>query len=267
MVDFNVYKDGKTNIVTFSYDDGTVHDRPLVELFNKYGLKATFHLNSARLGTPGCVAKEEIATLYKGHEVACHTVHHPSVAMELPQNVVLETIEDRRELEKLCGYPVRGMSYPNGSVSDMVIKAMESCGIVYSRTTLDSGYKIPENFMRWNGTCHHRNGLARAKEFKELFVSNDWRPGLLYIWGHSFELARNEENNSFEYMEEICREIADNEKIWYATNIEIYDYIMAQRNIIMTIDESIVTNPTYTDVWIKKDGNIVKIPAGQTVKF
>ena len=39
--------------VTFSYDDGVTQDIRLIELFNKYGLKCTFNLNSARLGEKG----------------------------------------------------------------------------------------------------------------------------------------------------------------------------------------------------------------------
>ena len=37
---------GKNKAVTFSYDDGVEQDRRLVELFNQYGVKATFNLNS-----------------------------------------------------------------------------------------------------------------------------------------------------------------------------------------------------------------------------
>ena len=37
---------GKRKAVTFSYDDGVTQDRQLVELLNRYGLKATFNLNS-----------------------------------------------------------------------------------------------------------------------------------------------------------------------------------------------------------------------------
>ncbi len=39
------YPNGKSKALTFSYDDGMKHDRRLVELFNRYGLKGTFHLN------------------------------------------------------------------------------------------------------------------------------------------------------------------------------------------------------------------------------
>ena len=37
---------GKMKAVTFSYDDGVTQDKRLISLFNKYGLKCTFNLNS-----------------------------------------------------------------------------------------------------------------------------------------------------------------------------------------------------------------------------
>ena len=36
----------KNKILTFSYDDGVTQDIRLVELFNKYGMKCTFNINS-----------------------------------------------------------------------------------------------------------------------------------------------------------------------------------------------------------------------------
>ena len=39
--------------VTFSFDDGVTQDKRLVELLDKYGLKATFNLNSSLLGLKG----------------------------------------------------------------------------------------------------------------------------------------------------------------------------------------------------------------------
>lgn len=45
--------DGKRKALTFSYDDGVLQDERLIRIFNKYGLKATFNLNSELLGKPG----------------------------------------------------------------------------------------------------------------------------------------------------------------------------------------------------------------------
>ena len=79
---------GKNKAITFSYDDGVTQDRRLIELFGRYGLKATFNLNSGLLGlrgeVPCCgttaqhnkVQPEEVRSLYTGHEIAVHTLTH-----------------------------------------------------------------------------------------------------------------------------------------------------------------------------------------------
>ena len=46
-----LFPEGKQSAFTLSYDDGQIYDRKLVEMFNRYGLKGTFHLNSGTIGT------------------------------------------------------------------------------------------------------------------------------------------------------------------------------------------------------------------------
>ena len=47
MIQFHCYPGGKKRVVTFSYDDGFSGDVRLAELFNRYGVKATFHINGS----------------------------------------------------------------------------------------------------------------------------------------------------------------------------------------------------------------------------
>lgn len=44
---FMRYPEGKMKAVTFSYDDGVPQDKRLAELFDKYGMKATFNFNGS----------------------------------------------------------------------------------------------------------------------------------------------------------------------------------------------------------------------------
>ena len=48
---------GKRKFLTLSYDDGVTQDKRLVKIFNRYGLKATFNINSELLGTPGSLRR------------------------------------------------------------------------------------------------------------------------------------------------------------------------------------------------------------------
>ena len=40
---------GKNKAITLSYDDGVMQDKRLVKIFDNYGLKATFNINSGML--------------------------------------------------------------------------------------------------------------------------------------------------------------------------------------------------------------------------
>ena len=263
MIQYHVFPGGKKRIVTFSYDDGHANDKRLIELFNKYGLKSTFHLNGINYINASEERKAELREIYKGHEVACHTLRHGWPARMPQQSVVLEVMEDRRILEDIFGYPIIGMSYPSGSYDADAISAMKACGIVYSRTTVSTrNFAMPKNFMEWHPSCHHIGALDICDKFMDNLDSM-WVHPVFYIWGHAHEL-RNEDD--WAMMEKIAEKVGGNDKIWYATNIEIYNYLMAQSLLQISADETVFYNPSGMDVWVEKNKtDIIMIPAGQRI--
>ena len=265
MIQFHVFPEGKKRVVTFSYDDGHKNDGRLVDLFNKYGVKATFHLNGGNYSGASEQEKEELRKLYEGHEVSCHTLQHGWITRMPLQSVVLETLEDRKTLENIFGYPVIGMSYPCGAFDDSSISAMRACGIVYSRTVRSTrGFELPTDFMHWDPTCHHNGALELCDRFIG-GLDSVWGGRLFYIWGHSHEFVTEED---WDKMETVLQKISGNGKIWYATNIDIYNYMMAQRMLQISADETMFYNPTSIDVWVEKDKkDIIKIPAGQRIEY
>lgn len=96
-------------------------------------------------------------------------------------------------------------------------------------------------------------------------LDSQWTKPLFYIWGHSHEIHCEED---WAQTEKLLRLLADNEKIWYATNMEIYNYMSAQKMLKISVDETVFYNPTATDVWVERNKkDIIKIPAGQTVIY
>lgn len=263
MVEYHIYPGGKRRIVTFSYDDGHANDKRLIELFDRYGVRATFHLNGTNYISKTDEELEAVRERYKNHEIACHTVHH-GWPLRMPlQSVVAETFDDRKILEKIAGYTVKGMSYPSGSFGEDVENAMRCCGIVYSRTVRSTGdFMLPENFFEWHPSCHHKDALPLCDRFLKN-IDSQWTHPLFYIWGHSHELRTEED---WRHIEQILEKISGNDKIWYATNMEIYDYMTAQKQLKISADEKIFTNPTATDVYVSVNkSTVVFIPAGKTV--
>lgn len=189
--------------ITFSYDDGVTQDVRLIELFNKYGLKATFNLNSELLGIIGDdfvregkaisfarIKSEDIKSIYDGHEVAAHTLTHPILPNIADDNEIIRQVEqDRLNLSELVGYEVVGMAYPGGGMNnnDHIAKLIrENAGVKYARTTQTNFSFAPqENLYRFQVTIYHHQQWDRLFEMGEKFLSAD--EGIFYIWGHSYE--------------------------------------------------------------------------------
>ena len=104
---FNCYKDGKHKAMTMSYDDGQIHDLRLLDIFNQNGIKGTFHLNSGKLDDEAgkFLTSSDVATKFEGHEISVHSLTHPFLERISDEEVVNEILEDRKNLEALCGYP------------------------------------------------------------------------------------------------------------------------------------------------------------------
>ena len=223
--------------VTFSFDDGVTQDKRLIALFNKYGLKGTFNLNSSLLGLKGGwtqngkplihnkVSPFEVRDIYEGHEIAVHTLTHPNLTMEGDDVVLYQVDEDQKQLSSLAGYHVCGMAYPCGGVNNddrvaAIIK--EKTCVRYARTiTPTYSFDLPENMHRLNPTihvCDAEKMFALAEEFINLKTD---KPQIFYIWGHSYEFDVTDQMD-WEKMEEFCKLISGKDDIVYGTNKEVF---------------------------------------------
>lgn len=265
----NLWPGGTRKALTLSYDDGVGQDIRLVEIFNKYGLKATFNLNSGIQNennswvNNGKLIKriniDKIEELYRGHEVAVHSLTHPHLE-DMPKELVLtEIIEDKKNLERVFGYPVRGMAYPFGTYNVTVLEVLKACGIEYSRTVKQhEKFSLPENYLEWHPTCHHKN--PKLMQLTKAFVEGKFSAqSLFYVWGHSYEFDTDE---NWELIEEFSQTVSNREDIWYATNIEIVDYMNALKSLRYSAECSIVYNPSAITVWINIDDKAIKVESG-----
>ena len=272
---FMRFPGGKFKVVTLSYDDNVEDDVRLVEIMKRHGLKGTFNINSGQFspeGSVGDVGKHghrrltlnQALQLHKqsGMEIACHGVTHPFLE-QLPGSLCIrEILEDRKNLEDIFGGFVRGLAYPFGTYSDEVISAAKACGIVYARTTVSTRkFDMPTDWMQLHGTCHHADPQLMELAIKFVEEKRKWRPMMFYLWGHSFEF---EDNHNWHIIEEFAEYIGGREDIWYATNIEIYDYVSAYRQLIFSADGQQVYNPTNTELFVQTKHGIFSIKTNET---
>ena len=275
-----LFPGGKSKALILSYDDGSKHDRQLVQLMNKHHLVGTFHLNSNQLGTNNYfdyLNKDEIIDLYKGHEVSVHTANHPNLPDMNRIDVIYEVLEDRKELERLVGYPVRGMAYPFGNTNDAVIDAMKGLGIEYARTVGDTyNFKIPNDFLRWQPTIHQfakaywepNQPEKDAQELTQFYkVIDDFLQtkelAILDIWGHSWEFGTDQ--NKWNEGEKFFKLLANNKSIHYTKQIDLVDYINAYRNLKFSVNKTSVTNNSKFDIYIKINSVVFNVLADSTM--
>lgn len=227
---------GKKKALTFSYDDGVTQDIRLIEIFNKYNLKATFNLNSELLGLSGELVRdgvkirhdknkpEDIKYIYDGHEVAAHTLTHPCL-LHLSDDEVLRQVEqDRQNLSKLVGYSVDGLAYPGGAPNcDNRIAELikEKTTVKYARTVgVTKSFEPYGDLFQYNGTLYHHENWDNLFEMGEKFLKLESdTPQVFYIWGHAYEFDIYPER--WEKFEEFCKMMSGRPDIFYGTNIEI----------------------------------------------
>ena len=157
------------------------------------------------------------------------------------------------------------MAYPFGTFNEEVIRMLEKCGICYSRTVRSTqSFGFPERWLELNPTCHHND--PQLMELAENFCKDDFmakNKQLFYVWGHSYEFALD---NSWDKIEELCKYMHEHgENIWFATNIEIYDYVTAYRNLEYSAEGNMIYNPSGTEVTIRRSGNTYTVPPLTTV--
>ena len=227
---------GKMKAVTFSYDDAVTQDQRLIAMLDKYGLKCTFNLNSGLLGTHNSLIRGavtvahckpracEVEKIYRGHEVAAHTLTHPALTKQTDEEVIRQVEQDRIALSEIVGYEVVGMAYPGGGgtlYDDRVVELIrQHTGIRYARIVTSTwNTELQTDLLRFRPTAHHTEGWAKLYRLASDFVlSEPETPQLLYIWGHAYEF---DIDNSWDDFELLCRILAGKDDIFYGTNRQV----------------------------------------------
>lgn len=277
MMNYMLFPEGKQKALTLSYDDGVQQDIRFIEILDKYGLKCTFNINSYYLEeeAPGQVnrrmARREATEVYSeaianGHEVATHGYSHPFLDKLPSEMISYEIVEDRKCLEKMFGKVIKGHAYPYGTTSAKVVEVLKNCGILYARTTASTKrFDIPTDWLRMPPTCHHN--APELMQLADSFLNVPERypnPKLFYLWGHTYEF---DNNNNWEVIEKFAEYVGNRNDVWYANNMQIYEYVEAYRALQFSSNGNTVYNPSCQTVWFISGPDRVKVAPGETVKI
>lgn len=220
---------GKKKAITISSDDGVIQDKRFVDILNKYGLKATFNINSGMMYNE-CVwvcegveirrmTAKECRKLFANHEIAAHSLTHPTLTALDDYMFERQIVGDKVNLETIFGRKITGFALPGGTSDKRLPDLCKRFGIKYVRGSCESkGFDVPENFYDISATVRYSND--EVFELIEDFINlNPASSKIMHIYGHSYEM---DINNSWERFEAICRRISGRNDIFYGTNDEVY---------------------------------------------
>lgn len=276
---------GRTKAVTLSYDDGRRSDIRLVETLNRYQMKCTFNLSSTWLHEAfrqTHLTKDEVMKFFidAGHEIAIHGAEHKAPSRTSAIEGIRDVLECRMALERMFGRIIRGYAYPDCGITqientgklDGVKRYLTDMDIVYARTLGrdNARFALPHDWLEWMPTAHHTNPeiLDYAERFMTLNVAAQYEanrtPKLFYLWGHSFEF---EAQDNWSLLDALCERLGESSAVWYATNMELYEYVKAYDALQFSADGSLVKNPTCLDIWFEFDEETYHVGACQILRL
>ncbi len=271
------YPDFKAKSFTISFDDNVTQDERLIELMEQYGIKGTFNIiphwfrreddtsipeDPTYINVTAKVGKE----LYDKPfiEVANHSYDHAWFNMLPPSMQLREIQKGREELEHFFDRILTGFAYPYGCFTADTEEILRLAGITYARTvTSTNSFYLPQNWLEWNPTCHYasENLHSLTNEFLDLALEDLEVPRCFYVWGHTFEMDRMDNWN---VIEDLFATMSGKEDIWYATNGEICDYMKSAEQLVYSMDETYIKNPTSTEIFMEIDEKKYRIKPGET---
>ena len=224
------WTDHYTKAFALSYDDGVYQDIRLVEILNRYGLKATFNLNSGLMNDPSSAWEAEgvrvermppdlLPSLYQGHEIASHLTRHQNPIGLDNDALRMDILCDKAALEDLFGCEVTGFAYPFGAADSRVEAVLAECGISYARGVQSThAFDPPADLLHISPTCRHKE--ENLFDLTERFIAlQPDRPQIFLLWGHSYEFDMQQ---GWERFERFCERMAGHDDIFYGTCSELF---------------------------------------------
>ena len=196
-------------IFLLSFDDGTIWDKRFVELLNKYGMKATFNLNS---GLEDFVwhcedrfpirrqKLSETVEQYRGHEIASHTLTHPWLNSLTPPQLAREVGEDCEALKEIFGLSEIGFGVPFTACEEREVRIIRKFVKYIRLSAFSDSFALPED--PYHIPIHGLYNDADIWEKIARFAACDLPEALFVMAGHSYEF---EVLDHWEYIEELLK--------------------------------------------------------------
>lgn len=240
--------------VTTSWDDGSVHDKRLALLLDKYGVKGTFYVSKHYPDIGPQLTESDLRALSTAHEIGAHTLTHPDLTTLSRERLQEEIAGSKEWLERILQKEIVMFCYPSGRYTQEAVQVVQDAGFIGARTvawpfirhsltpfempTTLPVYPLP--FRKLAGGSYWWRKLLqplyeRYGRLRMLGVPL-WRMGswqsaarvafdhalahgsVFHLWGHSWEL---ENYGLWEELESLLAYIASKEEVQFVTNGEL----------------------------------------------
>lgn len=182
-------------IFLISFDDGTVWDRRFVQLLNKYGMKATFNLNSGledfvwyyedRFPVRRQILSESV-DLYRGHEIASHSLHHHWLNTLTPPQLSREVGDDCAALKALFGLKEIGFGVPFTACGEREVNIIKKHVRYIRLSEFSDSFAPPAD--PYHIPIHALYNQPDIREKIARFAQSSLPVSLFVMAGHSYEL-------------------------------------------------------------------------------
>ena len=219
---------------TLSFDDGTYEDEKMIVLLKKYGIKASFCINTGLMDGNDVIevagnwrrmnfeyAKKN--KVYEGFDVISHGFKHKELTFLGESEIISEIRQDAQKIAELTEKSPVGFAYPggtayyNGYITDIILSSTD---IRFARDTDDTfAFYLPENFMAWKPTC----SLLDNKLFSlaERFINTEATEDMLfYGWDHPWAITAY---NAWDKVEKLFKMLSEHDDIVFVSNTGFYE--------------------------------------------
>ena len=268
--------------VTLRFDDCTTQDAKIVEILNRYGVTATFYLNTGLYGAQwdwvteltGAshirYTKDQLAAIYTGFDIGAHGYEHLSLKGLSEAEIISEVQTNLTDIAGLSFFgktPV-GIAYAGGTseVNDTVRNILlNSTSVRYGMGTVSThSFALPEAFLKWEPTASFNESDANAliDQFIQTKPSTDM---VLTLWGHGYEF---DQYNSWDNFEAQIAKLAaaaaeEGSEIVFVTNAQFYQLFKNEIPAMPVEAEIDDGRPYQLDMTVTGDGyDIYNPPSG-----
>jgi peptidoglycan/xylan/chitin deacetylase (PgdA/CDA1 family) len=226
-------------IVTTSWDDGHRLDSRLADLLAEYGLPGTFYVSprDAEFEPGDRLARSQVINLSQGFEIGAHTMTHPRLTRLGKSAAQREIIDSKCYLEDAVGRAVDSFCYPYGLFGSEHVQIVHDAGFRYARTVRRFARSTGSDRLRAPTTVHaysHLVDIPQAIALGRFNPMTSWdmyahwdrlamhlfdgvleRGGVFHLWGHSWEIDRN---NEWDALRRVLSYISNRSEVIYLVN-------------------------------------------------